>query len=206
MNDHVYPKLRQASDWTNEVAKPKVLEAIDDGRKTITPVIESKIQAASDFYQNYCRSSLTEFLKATEEVEFLKEHPPPSFLLDSWETSCQNPRESIAALAQGTGVLLALVYFRSILRLTWSIVKFFLLFFVRLTPLGFFLPRKTATKEIASSPPSPSPPAMAGSTESLIKAVIDDEEENEAEPEKAVIDDEKENEAEPEAEAAATLY
>ena len=191
LNDHVYPKLRQASDWTNEVVKPKVFEAIDDGKKTITPVIESNIQGATDLYENYCRSSLTEFLKATEEVDVLKEHPPPSFLLDSWETSCENPRDSITALAQGMGVLLALVFYRRILGLAWSIVKFFLLLFVRLTPLRFFLPRKTITKEITSPPPSPSPPAMAASSESLMKAVIDDE---------------NENEAEPEAEAAATLY
>ena len=194
LQDHVYPALRQASDWTNTVVKPKVLEAIDDGKKTVTPVIEQNIQVAADVYEGYCRSSLTEFLKATEEVEVLKEHPPPSFLLESWETSCEKPRDSIIALSQGTAIFFALIFWRRIMGLAWGIVKFFLLLFVKLTPLRFFLPRKPAQKELESPPPSPtseSPPEMAASHDSLMKSVIDDE---------------IENDVEPEGEAAATLY
>ena len=197
LQEHVYPKISQAATFTNDVLKPKVLEAIDDGRKTVTPIIEQNIQGAADLYENYCRSSLTEFLKATDEVEVLKEHPPPAFLLESWETSCENPRDSITVLAQGTGILLAVIFYRRILRFAWSIVVFFLMFFVRLTPLRFFI-RTKKTKDIEScteSPPSapssPSPPAMAASSESLMKAVIDDEDENNVEPE---------------GETAATLY
>ena len=189
LETHVYPHIRTASAWTNEVAKPKVLEVIDDGKKVVSPVIEEKYNGAAELYADYCKSSLIEFVRATQDVEILKDHPPPDFLLGSWETSCQNPHDSIKALMQGFGLLFALIFYRRILGLAWSIVVFVLLIPVKLSPLGFFLPRKTTvTKEIDSPPSSPSPNLEKASTENLEKIVEDDEAEDEKEDE--IVEDE----------------
>lgn len=176
---HIYPHVRTASAWTNDVAKPKVLEAIDDAKKVVSPVIEEKYNGAAKLYADYCKYSLIEFVRATQEIELFKDHPPPDFLLGSWETSCQNPHDSIKALMQGVGLLFAIIFYRRLLRLAWSILVFVLLIPVKLSPLRFFLPRKSTvtSKEIDSPPSSPSPMAQEASSESLEKVVADAEDE-----------------------------
>jgi hypothetical protein len=185
LQKHVFPKLRQASSWSNEVAKPLVLEAIEDGKTTINarfvPVVEHHYEGAARLYGNYCKSSLEEFLKASQELEVLKDHPPPAFLLESWETSCDNPRDSISALMQGTIVLFLVIFFRRLFGLAWSIVAFSVSLVIRLTPLRFVVPHRSTTKAIEPPPSSPatSPPSMKeASTDSLMKAMDADEKEN----------------------------
>ena len=179
LENYVFPHVRKASAWTNDVVKPKVLEVIGDGKNAVAPVIEEKYQGAADLYANYCKSSLQEFHMAIQEVEVFRDHPPPSFLLESWESSCENPRDSIRALVHGVSMLLAIVFYRRILALAWAIVVFILKLPVRLTPLRFFLLRKNATKSIESPPSSPSPLMKEASSDSLMKAIVDDENEHE---------------------------
>lgn len=177
LQTHVFPKLRQASTWSNEVGMPMALEAIEEGKKTyqseVVPMLERQYQGAARLYANYCRSSLQEFLKASQELEVLKDNPPPAFLLESWETSCENPKDSLTALMQGTLVLFLVLFYRRIFGLAWSIVSFFVSLVVRFTPLRFFI--RTSTTKAIESPPSspsiPSPPSMkAASSESLMKS------------------------------------
>ena len=182
LQKHVFPKLRQASSWSNEVAKPLVLDAIEDGKTVINaqvvPVVERHYQGAATVYGNYCKSSLQEFQKASEELEVLREHPPPAFLLESWETSCANPRDSITALMQGTLVLFLVIFCRRLFGLVFSIFAFSVTLVIRFTPLRFVVPRRSTTKTIESQPssPSPSPPSMKeASTDSLMKAMKADE-------------------------------
>lgn len=182
LQKHVFPKLRQASSWSNEVAKPLVLDAIEDGKTAINaqvaPVVERHYQEAANMFGNYCKSSLQEFQKASQELEVLKDHPPPAFLLESWETSCANPRDSIIALMQGTIVFLFVIFYRRLFGLAFSIVAFSVTLVVRFTPLRFVVPRRSTTKTIESPPSSPStsPPSMKkASTDSLMKVMKADE-------------------------------
>merc|ERR1711966_508768 len=108
------------------------------------PVVERQYQKAVRMYGNYCRSSLQEFLKASQEVEVLRDHPPPAFLLESWETSCENPRDSMNVAMQGVLTLFVIIFYRRLFGLAWSIASFSLSLVVRLTPLRFFISLKTA--------------------------------------------------------------
>lgn len=183
LRTHVFPKLHQVSSWSHKVAKPSVLQAIENGKTSynarVAPVLERQYQGVVRQYGNYCRSSLQEFLKASQEVEVLKDHPPPAFLMESWETSCENPRDSMSALAHGTFVLFLVIFHRRLFRFAWSIAAFAVSLVIRFTPLRFLVPRRSVTKSIEALPSSPSPPSMKeASTDSLMKAVEDDEKEN----------------------------
>ena len=188
LQEYVFPQLRHASSWSNEVVKPRVLEAIKGGKEVynsqIAPLIEHQRQEASRMfdlqyerlarlYGDYCSSSLQEFLKASQELEPLKDHPPPTFLLHSWETSCKNPRDSLSVLLQGASILFLVIFYRRLFRLSLSIVAFSLSLVIRLSPLRFVIPRGKETKVIESQPRSPSlsPPSLKeASTDSLNKS------------------------------------
>jgi len=182
LQKHVFPRLQKASSWSKEVGKPMVLRGIDDGKNSfntrVVPVIERQYTKLARRYGNYCRHSLKEFLKATHEIGVLKDYPPPDFLLESWETSCENPRESMSALFQGTFVLLLVIFHRRVLRLAWSIFVFTFFFVIRFTPLRFVIPRRSTSKEIPSPPSSPSPLMTDASSDSLMKDHGEDENTN----------------------------
>mmetsp|Transcript_4523 Transcript_4523/g.11663 ORF Transcript_4523/g.11663 Transcript_4523/m.11663 type:complete len:656 (-) Transcript_4523:902-2869(-) len=173
LQKHVYPRVQQASSWSTQVAKPTVLQAIDDGKRSydaqVAPIIEQQYQTVVFLYETYCRHSLNEFLKAGQELQILKDNPPPAFLLESWTTSCEHPEDSLSALMYGSLVLLLVVFYRRILRLAWWIVSFSLSLVVRLTPLRFVVPRRVTTKSIPSPPTSPSPILTEASSDSLVQ-------------------------------------
>ena len=174
LQKHVFPKLQQASSWSSQVAKPTVLQAIDDGKKSydaqVAPIFEQQYQVVVALYETYCRYSLNEFLKASQELQVLRDNPPPDFLLESWTTSCENPRDSLSALMHGSLVLLLVIFYRRLLRLAWWIVGFSLSLVVSLTPLRFVVPRRSATKSIPSPPTSPTPLSMEASSDSLMQS------------------------------------
>jgi len=156
LRTHLFPKLHQLSSWSHEVAKPSVLQAIENGKTSynvrVAPALEHQYQGVVHQYGNYCRSSLQEFLKA---------------------------RDSMSALAHGTFVLILVIFHRRLFGLAWSIAAFAVSLLIRFTPLRFVVPHTSVTKSIEALPSSPSPPSIKeASTDSLMKAVEDDEQEN----------------------------
>lgn len=140
--------LNKGYVWFQRTIVPMVIRAMEDIKKSyqtkIAPIIEAKHQGAVDTYGYYCKLYLREFKKASTESDVLKSHPPPAYLLESWKTSCAQPRESLGALTNGTLTVLALIFYRRILGLVWWIATFSLSLVImplRWTPLGWFLPR-----------------------------------------------------------------
>lgn len=172
LKKHVFPKLREGSDWVYGEGIPLAVEAMDKGKdafhSNVTPVVQRHHKTVVNMYADYCQSSLREFTKASQEIDILKDYPPPAFVLDSWKTSCKQPRESLNALAHGTLALFVLVFHRSILGFAWYIVFSALMLVVRFSLLRFFLPSSTTSVKSGKSPP-PSPTPLTASTDSLAK-------------------------------------
>lgn len=166
---HVVPRLDQASVWFRATAVPFVKEVVEEIIKMykvkVTPVVEEKQKEIVNMYGYYCKLYLREFQKATKESDILKDYPPPAYVLESWKTSCANPQESLGALLNGIFTLLALIFYRRIFGLVWWIGTFSLslvLLPLRLTPLGWFLPRRSTGSKMPKNAKksSESPPAV----------------------------------------------
>lgn len=171
LQNHVFPRLHEASVGFRATIVPLVIKAIEEIKQTyktkLVPVMEEKYQMIVNMYGYYCKLYLREFQKASQESDILKDHPPPAYLLESWQTSCANPRESLSALMNGTLTLLALIFYRRVFGLVWWMGTFSLSLVIlplRWTPLGWFLPRRS----MGSDKPSELPTAVenSGSAES----------------------------------------
>ena len=151
LHKHVFPKLHQASVWFQTTVMPLVMEGIGIVKEIyhtkVVPIVEAKYQGLVDSYGYYCKSYLRDFEKVSQESQVLKDNPPPAYLLESWQISCANPRESLGALINGTLTLFALVFYRRLLGVVCWMGAFSLslvLLPLRWTPLGWFLPRRSA--------------------------------------------------------------
>lgn len=166
---YVVPRFNQASIWFRATAVPFVNEVIEETKKMyktkVAPVVEQKQKVVVNMYGYYCKLYLREFQKASKESDILKDYPPPAFVLQSWQTSCANPQESLGAFLNGIFTLLALIFYRRIFGLVWWMGTFSLslvLLPLRWTPLGWFLPRRSTGSKMPkdAKKSSESPPAV----------------------------------------------
>eukprot|EP00537_Pseudo-nitzschia_pungens_P005914 CAMPEP_0172357802 /NCGR_PEP_ID=MMETSP1060-20121228/2131_1 /TAXON_ID=37318 /ORGANISM="Pseudo-nitzschia pungens, Strain cf. cingulata" /LENGTH=703 /DNA_ID=CAMNT_0013078645 /DNA_START=91 /DNA_END=2202 /DNA_ORIENTATION=+ len=154
LKKHVFPMFHKGSVWFQAIVVPMAIEVVEEIQKAyqtkVVPIMTAKHKDMVVTYGYYCKLYLREFKKASKESEILKDHPPPAYLLESWQTSCAHPRESLGALTNGILILLALIFFRRIVGLVWWMASFSLslvLMPVRWTPLRWFLPRRSVVSE-----------------------------------------------------------
>jgi hypothetical protein len=168
LKEHVFPTLHRASGWFHEAAMPVIVQTIEDGRKfygaQVSPLVQKLVQDGKEIHQTtiglygeYCQSSFEEFRKASKEVDFLKNNPPPMHFMESWKKSCAHPQESLSALMQGSLLLITILFRRRIFGLFWWIMTSLVSIVIRFTPLRFVFSRRSADKSSAKSKGSSSP-------------------------------------------------
>lgn len=148
LKQHVFPKVQQARGWFRTTVVPLASQVVGEIRQTysskVAPILRREYRAIVAIYAYYCNKYLSEFHKASKTSDILKEHPPPAYFLESWETSCANPQESMTALIHATLGLLALIFYRRLFGVVWWTVTCSVSRAVKLTPLRWIVPQRTA--------------------------------------------------------------
>ena len=157
LQKHVFPRMKQASTWYKTTAVPLVKEVIKECHsfygEVVVPRVKEMIEGCHSsydkvvvFYGKECRSALSAYRKISKENDFLKKHPLPRTVLDTWKDSCSHPEETIEALTYGVLALIGLIFYRRVLGMIWWILNFVLVILCTVTPLGLLISPRRRSK------------------------------------------------------------
>jgi hypothetical protein len=134
LQEHVYPRIGQFSKWY----KKEVVPRFQHGKRNA----QQGYQKLIELYGEECQSSLLAYKQASKENDFLKEHPLPKSVLQTWTHSCSHPEETMESAMYGLLLLLGITFYRHILNVIGWTLNLVLAILMTFTPLRFFISRR----------------------------------------------------------------